>query len=187
MQNRAGEECYFAASLSYFHKIFLNLLDSRFPRGLPCKCTILQEIHRMTPAGISDAGRRCKILADVQTQTARGENVPLLLRWLPAQDRASDTGHEFCRMSSALHRGQPGSARFHRAHQRQGQKTFADALTWQKSGNAAHHFGPIGSRKTGARSYHRSAFSHKTCNFARVPLLSAIETGLQSRWVVNAG
>jgi hypothetical protein len=29
--------------------------------------------------------------------------------------------------------------------------------------------------------------SHKTCNSWRGPILSAIETGLQSRWVVNAG
>ncbi len=31
------------------------------------------------------------------------------------------------------------------------------------------------------------ATPHKTCNSSPVPLLSAIETGLQSRWVVNAG
>jgi hypothetical protein len=43
------------------------------------------------------------------------------------------------------------------------------------------------SRNAGARTYHKPPPSHKTCIFARVPLLSAIETGLQSRWVINAG
>jgi hypothetical protein len=36
-------------------------------------------------------------------------------------------------------------------------------------------------------SYHNPRLSHKTCNSSRIPLLSAIETGLQSRWVINAG
>jgi hypothetical protein len=36
-------------------------------------------------------------------------------------------------------------------------------------------------------NYHSAPCSHKTCNFSALPLLSAIETGLQSRWVVNAG
>ncbi len=38
-----------------------------------------------------------------------------------------------------------------------------------------------------AESYHNAPPSHKTCNSSRLPLLSALETGLQSRWVVNAG
>ena len=43
------------------------------------------------------------------------------------------------------------------------------------------------SQNAGSGTYHNLAPSHKTCNSSRVPLLSAIETGLQSRWVVNAG
>ena len=39
----------------------------------------------------------------------------------------------------------------------------------------------------GARTYHNLRPSHKTCNSPRMPLLSALEAGLQSRWVVNAG
>jgi hypothetical protein len=45
----------------------------------------------------------------------------------------------------------------------------------------------IASRNAGSGSYHNLTLSHKTCNSARLLLLSAIETGLQSRWVINAG
>ena len=41
--------------------------------------------------------------------------------------------------------------------------------------------------ESGIRTYHSLPMLHKTCNFSRYPLLSAIETGLQSRWVINAG
>jgi len=43
------------------------------------------------------------------------------------------------------------------------------------------------SRNAASGSYHNLAPSHKTCNSSRLLLLSAIETGLQSRWVINAG
>jgi hypothetical protein len=46
---------------------------------------------------------------------------------------------------------------------------------------------PARPQKRGAKTYHNLPVLHKTCNSTRVPLLSAIETGLQSRWVVNAG
>ena len=39
----------------------------------------------------------------------------------------------------------------------------------------------------GPRPYHTLVTPHKTCNSSQLLLLSAIETGLQSRWVVNAG
>ena len=46
---------------------------------------------------------------------------------------------------------------------------------------------PLFPKMQGAESYHNAPLSHKTCISQRGHLLSAIETGLQSRWVVNAG
>jgi len=46
---------------------------------------------------------------------------------------------------------------------------------------------PSDSKVTMASPYHTLPSSHKTCNSLRGPILYAIETGLQSRWVVNAG
>ena len=42
-------------------------------------------------------------------------------------------------------------------------------------------------QKRSRESYHTLVPSHKTCNFTQHTLVSAIETGLQSRWVVNTG
>jgi len=51
----------------------------------------------------------------------------------------------------------------------------------------ALRFGRAVAQERSRESYHTLVPSHKTCNFARHALVSAIETGLQSRWVVNTG
>jgi hypothetical protein len=57
----------------------------------------------------------------------------------------------------------------------------------EKSNSGSYRFRQAVPEKAGARPYHTLAALHKTCNFSSAPLLSALETGLQSRWVVNAG